>query len=62
MKKKVTSKNIYRSFTDFEKEFLPDTYRARTDRKDEDAHSLGVQMANEVIDSIRRTTKPTNKV
>lgn len=57
MKNRVVRKDIYRSVVEFEKVFLPDTYKMRISSKQTDDRSLGISLANEVIEDIRSQRK-----
>jgi hypothetical protein len=51
-------KNVYRSMGEFERAFLPEKYKARTSREPTDDRSLGIYLANELIEAIRSHPKP----
>ncbi len=53
MKNRATNNRVFKSVAEFQKEFLPAKYKARKERKDLDARSLGIQMARDIVASVR---------
>ena len=54
MNKNGKRKQIYRSMKEFEKEFLPKSFKERMAEKPTDAQALGVSLAKESLEKIRR--------
>jgi len=47
-------KQIYRSITEFERTFFPKSFEKRMAEKPKDAQALGVSLANESLEKIRK--------
>ena len=52
--KKNSEKQIYRTMLEFEKEFFPKSYKERMTEKPTDAQALGVSLAKESLERIKR--------
>jgi hypothetical protein len=53
MNKNKKKKKIYRSMTEFEKQFFPKSFEKRMAEKPTDARALGISLAKESLDKIR---------
>lgn len=54
--KKVNNK-VFKSFADFEKNYLPETHRERISSEPADKHSQGILLAKEFAEEVRLQTK-----
>ena len=54
MDKSKEKKQEVRSMMEFERKFLPKSFEKRMAEKPTDAHALGVSLAKESLDKIRR--------
>jgi len=51
-------KRVFRSITEFEKEFLPDSYKKRIENdENDDPEAFGAKVAAELLENIRRKLK-----
>ena len=46
-------KQVFRSMTEFEREFLPKAFEKRMSEMPTDAHALGISLAKESLEKIR---------
>lgn len=53
MNKSIEKKQVFRSMTEFEREFLPKAFKKRMSEKPTDAHALGISLAKESLEKIR---------
>jgi hypothetical protein len=54
MNRSRRGKRAFRSMTDFEKKYFPKSFKKRMAEKPTDARALGISLAKESLDSIRR--------
>lgn len=53
-KKKKKKKQVYKSMREFNEEFFPKSFRKQSTEVPTDAHALGISLARESLDTIRR--------
>jgi len=54
MEKGEIKKEAYRSITEFEKKFFPNSFKKQSAEKATDYRLIGINMANESLDRLRR--------
>lgn len=60
MKKKKEEKRVFRTIKEFEKTFLPKSFEKKKIEKPEDAKALGIILAKESLEKIRRQLENKN--
>ena len=54
MDKSKKKKQVYKSMREFEKKFFPESFKKQSTEVSTDAHTLGITLAKESLDMIRR--------
>ena len=54
MKKGKEDNQAFHSMMEFEKRYLPKSFRERMQEKPTDAHALGISLSNDTLNKIRR--------
>ena len=54
MNRSKKEKKIFRTMMEFEKKYFPKSFEKRMAEKPTDAHALGIRLAKESLDKIRR--------
>lgn len=57
MKQKSVKPRVYKALEEFQRDFLPDSYRDRTAPKTRDAQNTGIRMAERLVEGIRSAKK-----